>query len=292
MKYTVFRALEQVFYNDIQRCLSAKYIIIYTQTNHHHSILIMKEARYFYVPQADLENELPTDEAIHAIRVLRLKQGDEMFLIDGKGKIHQAEVTLISNKCCKYRILSSQAHSKTWNSSIHLAIAPTKDMGRMEWLAEKATEIGFDEITFIQSKFSERKVVKTDRIDRIIISAMKQSRKAWKPQVNELQDIKQFIAQHTTGERYICHCYNEIERTDLFQTLTAKLQQLSSDHSPSAPPPSITILIGPEGDFSIDEVRLALEHQYQSISLGESRLRTETAGLFAISIAHLASRRS
>ncbi len=239
----------------------------------------MKEARYFYVPNATEHNELPTDEAIHAIRVLRLKIGDDIFLIDGKGNFYEAVVTLANSKHCLYEITQTLVQNKTWKGHIHLAIAPTKDISRIEWLVEKATEIGFDEISFLNCQFSERKNLRIDRIERIVISAMKQSRKAWKPIVNNMLSFEDFIQKEVTGQKFICHCYNEIERTDFFSNINNS--GLFED---------ITVLIGPEGDFSINEVHQALQQQYKSTTLGNSRLRTETAGLAAVLMANLANR--
>ena len=239
----------------------------------------MKEARYFYVPNATEHNELPTDEAIHAIRVLRLKIGDDIFLIDGKGTFYEAVVTLANSKHCLYKITQSLVQNKTWKGHIHLAIAPTKDISRIEWLVEKATEIGFDEISFLSCQFSERKNLRIDRIERIVISAMKQSRKAWKPIVNNMLSFEDFMQKEVTGQKFICHCYNEIEKTDFFSNINNS--GLFED---------ITVLIGPEGDFSINEVHQALQQQYKSTTLGNSRLRTETAGLAAVLMANLANR--
>ena len=239
----------------------------------------MKEARYFYVPNATEHNELPTDEAIHAIRVLRLKIGDDIFLIDGKGTFYEAVVTLANSKHCLYKITQTLVQNKTWKGHIHLAIAPTKDISRIEWLVEKATEIGFDEISFLSCQFSERKNLRIDRIERIVISAMKQSRKAWKPIVNNMLSFEDFIQKEVTGQKFICHCYNEIEKTDFFSNINN-----------SGLFEEITVLIGPEGDFSINEVRQALQQQYKSTTLGNSRLRTETAGLAAVLMANLANR--
>ena len=201
----------------------------------------MKEARYFYVPNATEHNELPTDEAIHAIRVLRLKIGDDIFLIDGKGTFYEAVVTLANSKHCLYKITQTLVQNKTWKGHIHLAIAPTKDISRIEWLVEKATEIGFDEISFLSCQFSERKNLRIDRIERIVISAMKQSRKAWKPIVNNMLSFEDFMQKEVTGQKFICHCYNEIEKTDFFSNINNS--GLFED---------ITVLIGPEGDFSIN----------------------------------------
>lgn len=239
----------------------------------------MKEARYFYVPNATEHNELPTDEAIHAIRVLRLKIGDDIFLIDGKGTFYEAVVTLANSKHCLYKITQTLVQNKTWKGHIHLAIAPTKDISRIEWLVEKATETGFDEISFLNCQFSERKNLRIDRIERIVISAMKQSRKAWKPIVNNMLSFEDFMQKEVTGQKFICHCYNEIEKTDFFSNINNS--GLFED---------ITVLIGPEGDFSINEVHQALQQQYKSTTLGNSRLRTETAGLAAVLMANLANR--
>lgn len=239
----------------------------------------MKEARYFYVPQAIERNELPAEEATHALRVLRLKPGDELFLMDGEGVFYEAHVTQ-ADKHCYYEIDKALPQPKTWSAHIHLGIAPTKMMERIEWLAEKATEIGFDELSFLHCKFSERKTLRADRVEKIVISAAKQSRKSFLPLVHELTPFSQFIDESEEGHRYIAHCYDEIERVDFFN----ELNQLTDDDP-------ITILVGPEGDFSIDEVKLAMAKGYKSISLGKSRLRTETAGLYAVMLAQLAKRK-
>ena len=240
----------------------------------------MKEERYFYVPNADRNNELPPEETTHALRVLRLQSGDDMFLMDGQGNFYHAEVSLATHKKCLYHIKETLPQQKTWRGHIHLAIAPTKHIDRMEWLVEKATEVGFDEITFLHCAFSERKVLRTDRIEKIVVSAAKQSRKAWMPKVNTLESFKEFITTPHEGRKFIAHCYTEIEKKDFFDAIT---------NDDLATP--ITVLVGPEGDFSIDEVRLAMEQGYESITLGKSRLRTETAGLMAVTIAQIALRK-
>lgn len=240
----------------------------------------MKESRYFFVPDAATATELPMEEAMHALRVLRLKSGDEMYLMDGQGTFYRAEVTLAATKRCLYEIRETLPQEKSWNGHIHLAIAPTKMMDRIEWMVEKSTEIGFDEVTFLNCAFSERHNIRTVRLDKIVVAAVKQSRKPWKPQLNQLQSFKEFVKTPREGRKYIAHCYDEVAREDLFQLL----QQGPVDDD-------VTILVGPEGDFSIDEVKLAMQYGYQSISLGNSRLRTETAGLMAITMAQLAKRK-
>lgn len=239
----------------------------------------MKEVRYFFVPDAETTNELPQEEATHAVRVLRLSEGDEIFLMDGKGAFHRAEVTLAHGKKCTYSITETIPQEPIWNDHIHIAVAPTKMMDRVEWFAEKATEIGCDEFSFLFCKFSERKQMREDRVEKIVVSAVKQSRKAWMPQVNALMDFKTFINTPREGGKYICHCYDEIEKTDFLTEITSN--QPSGD---------ITVLIGPEGDFSIEEVRMAIENGYKSVSLGQARLRTETAALSAVMMAQLSRR--
>lgn len=241
----------------------------------------MKETRYFFVPNADTETELPIEEAMHALRVLRLKIGDEIFLMDGVGNFYRAEVSLAATKRCLYEIKETLPQHPTWQGHIHLAIAPTKMMDRIEWMVEKATEIGFNELSFVNCKFSERKMVRTVRLDKIVVSAVKQSRKPWKPVVNSMVSFKEFIKEPRSGRKFICHCYEEIEKKDLFTELQQPVDNENAD---------ITILIGPEGDFSIDEVKLAMENGYESVSLGTSRLRTETAGLTAVMMSHLTRR--
>ena len=234
----------------------------------------MKEERFFYVPNATDADQLPQEEAVHATRVLRLKEGDNIFLIDGEGGIHQAQVTIATNKQCQYKITDSTSVPQTENR-IHIAIAPTKMMERMEWMAEKATEIGIDEISFLEGQFSERRKMRTDRIEKTVVSAMKQSRKAWKPVINDIIPVRQFLDTPREGRKFICHCHDEIPRIPLQQ----KLEEVQCS---TANGQSYTVLIGPEGDFSLEEVQYALQHGYESVSLGDSRLRTETAALVAL----------
>ena len=240
----------------------------------------MKETRYFYVPNAESSNELPAEEAAHASRVLRLESGDEVFLIDGAGCFFKAQLTLVTKSRCLYDIVERLPQEKTWRGRIAIAMAPTKIIDRVEWTLEKATEIGVDELSLLNCAFSERRNVKLERLDKIVVAAVKQSRKAWKPLLNDLQSFEHFMKQPRKGVKYIAHCYAEIDKKDLYNELT----QLNCDEE-------VTILIGPEGDFSIEEVRLAISQGYVSVSLGQSRLRTETAALAATMIAQLAFRK-
>ena len=237
----------------------------------------MKEVRYFFVPDAAHQTELPSDEAMHALRVLRLQSGDELYLMDGVGNYYRAQVTIAATHHCYYEVLEQLPQEPQWKGHIHLAIAPTKMMDRIEWLVEKATEVGFDEVSFLNCQFSERKLVKLTRLEKIVISAVKQSRKAWKPVLNEIQPFRQFIEKPREGRKYIAHCYDEIPRPYLFDELRKPSENEDA-----------TVLIGPEGDFSIEEVQMAIQAGYQSVHLGKSRLRTETAGLSAVMMMQLA----
>ena len=257
----------------------------------------MKEQYYFYTPDAAC-GQLPQDEAQHALRVLRLQMGDELHLLDGKGCFHRAVITEAGGHRCSYRIVESIPQQPEWQGTIHLAVAPTKNMDRLEWMSEKATEIGFDHLSLLDCRFSERHVVKTERLEKIMVAAMKQSRKAWKPQLDEMQAFRTFITrQDLPASRFIAHCY---PMADLQLPSTASLAAPLSSSSQAAVPSDFSevatkpflldlllprtpalVLIGPEGDFSIDEVRAAEAAGFRSVSLGTSRLRTETAALVA-----------
>ena len=237
----------------------------------------MKEVRFFYVPDAQTATELPSDEAMHALRVLRLKAGDEMMLMDGQGNYYRAEVTLAHTKHCFYEVKEVMPQERQWQGKVHLAIAPTKMMERMEWMLEKAVEIGVDEVSFVHAQFSERRLVKIPRCEKIAIAAAKQSHKAWKTQLNEIVTFNDFIQKPLGKNCYIAHCYEEFPRTYLY----SELQQLAPDED-------AVVLIGPEGDFSVSEVKTAIACGFMSVHLGKSRLRTETAGLSAVMMMQLA----
>ena len=244
----------------------------------------MKEVRFFYVPNASSVNELPEEEAQHAVRVLRMEMGDEMMLMDGEGIFYRAIVTEATKKRCLYRIEETLPQERQWQPHLHLAMAPTRNMDRTEWFAEKATEIGFDELTFLRCRWSERTVIKTERVEKILVSAMKQSHKAWKPILNEMVDFKAFLQEIKEREnrngkvmqKFICHCYEE---EGLGEKVALKDALKSGE--------DVLVMVGPEGDFSIDEVKMAEANGFQSVSLGKSRLRTETAALVAVHLMNL-----
>ena len=189
----------------------------------------------FYTPDIQTHAELPEEEAAHAVRVLRLQAGDEVMLTDGKGCFYRAEISTATNKRCLVNILETLPQAPLWKGHLHIAMAPTKNMDRTEWFAEKATEIGFDELTFLNCRFSERKVIKTERISKILVSAIKQSLKARLPQLNEMTDFNKFITQPFPGQKFIAHCY-EGEKPLLKDMVH--------------PGEDALVLIGPEGDFS------------------------------------------
>lgn len=220
----------------------------------------------FYTPDIAQKAELPEEEAQHCIRVLRLTNGDEIKLTDGKGYFYRAEISAATNKRCLVSILETHFQEPLWQGHLHIGIAPTKNMDRNEWFAEKATEIGIDELSFLHCRYSERKVIKTERIEKILVSAIKQSLKARLPKLNEMTDFNAFIGKEFKGQKFIAHCY-EGEKPLLKEVFRKGEDAL--------------VLVGPEGDFSEEEVKRALEQGFTPISLGQSRLRTETAALVA-----------
>ncbi|ADV43507.1 16S rRNA (uracil(1498)-N(3))-methyltransferase [Bacteroides helcogenes] len=226
----------------------------------------------FYTPDIEIRSELPEEEAAHAIRVLRLQTGDEVMLTDGNGNFYRAEISTATGKRCSVKIIETLPQEPLWNGHLHIAMAPTKNMDRTEWFAEKATEIGFDELTFLNCRFSERKVIKTERISKILISAIKQSLKARLPKLNEMTDFNNFITRPFEGQKFIAHCHED-------EKLLLKEQIRKGEDA--------LVLIGPEGDFSEEEVKKALKNGFIPISLGKSRLRTETAALVACHILNL-----
>lgn len=249
----------------------------------------MKEIRYFYAPDILRSDELPEEEAVHCLRVLRLQPGELIHLTDGCGRFYLAEITVVTNKRCCFKILEEQVLDKEWRGHLHLAVAPTKNIDRIEWLAEKATEIGFDELSFLNCRFSERKVVKTERIDKILVSAMKQSHKVFKPVLNEVRTFEDFLSRDFGGQKFIAHCYDE---ADILRETKTDADKMMDGGKPFLldvldPKEDAMVLVGPEGDFSVEEVRKALEKGFRSVSLGRSRLRTETAALVAVHLMHI-----
>jgi 16S rRNA (uracil1498-N3)-methyltransferase len=219
----------------------------------------------FYIPAITADSKqiiLSEEESKHACRVLRLKNGDLITLMDGVGGTYLAEIVDANPKRCAVSILNYEFKEKE-SKSIHIAIAPTKNMDRIEWFLEKTTELGIDEITLLLCKNSERKLVKEDRLEKILVSAMKQSKRTYLPKLNLMTSFKDFVNQYPQAA--LAHCYENEKKT-----LNAVFQ-----------PNNYPILIGPEGDFSLDEIEMAKKAGYDFVTLGNNRLRTETAGLYA-----------
>ncbi|RIA09769.1 16S rRNA (uracil1498-N3)-methyltransferase [Flavobacteriaceae bacterium MAR_2010_72] len=222
----------------------------------------------FYNPEIKEDTSLFTfskEESRHIVKVLRKSIGDELDITNGCGWRFKAELEYADLKNCSAKIISKHKQVKH-NYNLHLAVAPTKMNDRYEWFLEKATEIGIDSLTPIFCDNSERKVVKTERFEKIVQSAMKQSLNCYLPKLNEPVDFKDFITQKFTGQTFIAHC-EELDRKSLKEALKAQT--------------AVTILIGPEGDFSVKEIQMAIDNKFIPVTLGNTRLRTETAAIVA-----------
>lgn len=208
----------------------------------------------------------PNEEEQRHIRALRLKNGEHVLVSDGQGTIYTC-IVHEEKKQTHFEIHSSEFYPKS-EAFLHLAIAPTKNTDRLEWFVEKAVEIGIDKISIIKCDHSERAILKNERLMRVAIAALKQSRKAWLPEITELTDWNTLIPSISEHIKCIAHCAEDAEKALLKNTLV-KGQ-------------SACIAIGPEGDFSPKEIETARQHGFIAVSLGEARLRTETAGLAAV----------
>ncbi len=229
----------------------------------------------FYTP--DIQGNqyiLSESESKHCIRVLRHKMHDSILLVDGKGGRFIAQIIDANPKKCAVQITQHESNFGKRDFYLHVAIAPTKNTDRFEWFLEKATEFGVDEITPLLCENSERKQLKPDRLEKVIISAMKQSLKAYRPKLNNLTNFDAFVKNADIQNRFIAHCKSEEKKHLMLQT---------------KPGTKMLIMVGPEGDFSDCEIEYALKNQFHEISLGNSRLRTETAGVAAVHIVNIAN---
>lgn len=227
----------------------------------------------FYQPDITLPFiTLSEEESKHCVRVLRLQNGDKIFLADGNGKLATAQITDNHPKKCVLQIVSVEQFLREESSGrqyyLHIMIAPTKNMERVEWFIEKATEVGIDEITFIETENSERNKVNMVRCLKIAISAMKQSKQWYFPKINELKSLKEIIQQPLTGAKYVAWC--DVDKTQLFSNMLDKQEN------------SYTVLIGPEGDFTTQEINACLQSGFVPVSFGATILRTETAALYGV----------
>lgn len=221
----------------------------------------------FYTP--DIQSEkytLSEEESKHCIKVLRLDTGSKLNLVDGKGGFYEAVIVDPHPKRTGLKVISHLKNYGKRNHYLHIAVAPTKNIERIEWFLEKATEIGIDEITLLICDRSERRDVKTERLNKVIVSAVKQSIKAYCPKLNEPVRFSELVSKNPSSQKFIAHC------------IPAKKNSLKEEISLNS---DYLVLIGPEGDFSPEEIDLALKNNFIPVSLGDSRLRTETAALEA-----------
>lgn len=235
----------------------------------------MRTTKHTFFCNVISELKLSEEESHHAIRVLRLKLGDFITIIDGKGTTAVGEITELNKKALQYKLIDSRFEAPL-NPEIHIAIAPTKSNDRFEFFLEKVTELGISSITPLHCSNSERKNIKLDRFEKIVMSAVKQSGNLYLPKVNDLTKFTDFVSNTNTDTFYfIAHCEDD--------NLKQELKNNLSDHK------KVCILIGPEGDFTTEEINLAKTNNFKPVSLGESRLRTETAGIIACHTVRLIS---
>lgn len=227
----------------------------------------------FYAPDIESTLTLPESDSQHCIKVLRMNIGDNLTVVDGKGNRFICSIVDAHAKHTGVNIISKTAVALPWEYNITVAVAPTKHLDRIEWLTEKLTEIGVNRIVPIQCRRSERKVLKTDRLEKIAISAMKQSLKTVLPEISPMMTYSQFLQQEHNGMKFIAYCDDSLPR-----------RLLAKEYCPGQ---SATILIGPEGDFDSDEICSALDSEWIPVTLGDNRLRTETGALVACDTIHI-----
>ncbi len=231
------------------------------------NLFIMQLFYHSDLDENSLECTFDNIESQHIVRVLRKKENDALWITNGKGYLFKSEIVNANDKKCKVIIIEKQLQTKDRNFLLAIAIAPTKNMDRMEWFIEKAVEIGVDAIIPIISERSERKVLKIDRLEKVAIAALKQSGQYFLPEIREAISFSDFINEKRSAQKFIAHCVDS-EKFSLKNQL-----QKGKD---------TVILIGPEGDFSLKEIEKALINQFQPVSIGNTRLRTETAALVAV----------
>lgn len=229
----------------------------------------------FYAPLIASSLTLPEDESRHCVKVLRMAEGDLIEVVDGAGTLYTCRIALAHAKRCAVEVVSSQSVPPHWGHKVVIGISPTKSVDRIEWMAEKCTEMGVDRIVPLLCRNSERRVLKTERVQKILVAAMKQSLKAQLPRLDEMTPLDQLIAEPFDGDRFIAYIDPSLPRE--------KRVNLAQAYHPGR---DTMVLIGPEGDFDPAEVQAALAAGFVPVSLGESRLRTETAATFACALCH------
>ncbi|MCM1452028.1 MAG: 16S rRNA (uracil(1498)-N(3))-methyltransferase [Clostridium sp.] len=227
----------------------------------------------FYAPEIEEDPALPEADSQHCVRVLRMKQGDAVQVIDGKGFVYDCTLIDPHPKHAMLQVLARREQPLPWKQRITVAVAPTKMMDRMEWLVEKLTEVGVNRFVPLLCRYSERKEIKEERLRKIAVSAMKQSLKATLPEIMPMTPIAEFIKGCRAEQKFVAYCDPTIPRR-----LLTELYRPGAD---------VAILIGPEGDFSATEIKMAIDAGFKPVSLGDNRLRTETAALYAVSAFHV-----
>lgn len=227
----------------------------------------------FYCPDIEHDPVLPESDSQHCVRVLRMQPGDELQAVDGKGHVFTCRLADPHPKHAMVEIVSKADHPLPWPQSITVAVAPTKMMDRMEWMVEKLVEVGVNRIIPIRCRHSERKEIKEERLRKIAVAAMKQSLKAVLPEITPMATYEEALKTIDASQKFIAYCDPSIPRRDLCSLYR--------------PCESAAILIGPEGDFSQPEIAIALDAGYSPVTLGDNRLRTETAAVYACSAFHV-----
>ena len=227
----------------------------------------------FYAPDIAETLTLPESDSRHAVKVLRMSEGESLQAIDGRGHVYTCRLVDAHHKHAGVEIVSCQEQPLPWGQQLTVAVAPTKHMDRMEWLVEKMTEIGVNRIVPLLCDRSERRELKTERLEKIAVSAMKQSLKAWLPVIDPLTPLRQAVGIMPEAQRYVGYCDDAVERRDLARTYQPERDTM--------------IFIGPEGDFSPAEIEMLLGNGVIPVTFGDNRLRTETAALYALTACHV-----
>ena len=232
---------------------------------------------------------LDPDESAHCVRVLRHRRGDQINVVDGHGMLYRCTIVDDDPRGVLFDVDEWVENYGSHDYRLHMAVCPPKNIDRFEWFAEKATEIGVDRITPLFGDYSERRVFKRERIERLIVAAAKQSHKGAIPELDEALTVTEFLQQDHEGLKLICYCDEATGKIDIKEALAAAGFSIARQNlfEASDPKPMVSIMIGPEGDFSRAEVALALERGWQPVSLGDSRLRIETAALVATTAVYL-----
>lgn len=227
----------------------------------------------FYAPDIESDHFLPESDSQHCVKVLRMKSGDQIELVDGRGGLYTCRISVAHPKRTEVEVMSRVDLKPAWPAPITVAVAPTKHIDRMEWLVEKLVEIGVDRIVPVRCDRSERKEIKVERLQKIAVSAMKQSLKAVLPEICEMTPLSQFISEPGEGCRFVAYCDRSVPR-----------KSLAREYRAGCP---AVMLIGPEGDFSPDEIAATIAAGFVPVTLGDNRLRTETAALVACDTCHI-----